>query len=596
MTDEPVAPSEAIVESAAKPDALDRAPPSRGVTVTASGSLPTAIGWQDQVIGASLAALYVAWLLGTARSLGFARDEGFYFHAAQSYASWFDRVLEQGTEAFRQAAVDGPWSNNHEHPSLMKSLFAISWMLFHRKWHVFADASTAFRFPGMLMSGMSLWVTYLFGARIFSRPAGVIAAVLLALMPHYFYNAHLACFDAPVVAMWILCVYVYWRSSERGTLGWALLAGVVYGLTLETKHNAWILPAVFLPHVIFVEVRAALGGRKPAARVPWNVIAMATIGPAVFVALWPWMWFDTVARVREYANFHLHHEYYNIEFLGRNVFGPPAPKLYAPLLIAATVPTVTLLLFAVGGIDRIAVNVGRLRAFFSGLKSRAESAALGPDGPTDLLLGLAFAAPLAVFFLPATPIFGGTKHWMPAYPLLALFAGRGFDLALAACQRVLASKPEWSKTGPAVAPWVMGVAAIAGPLAVTHHSHPFGLSAYVPLVGGTAGGADLGLNRQFWGFTTESVGPWLAANAPPNASVFIHDTSWPAWERMVAEKRVPPGLRGVGAPSEALFSLVHHELHMNEVDYSIWIAYGTLAPAFILRHDGVPIVSVYRRK
>ena len=44
-----------------------------------------------------------------------------------------------------------------------------------------------------------------------------------------------------------------------------------------------------------------------------------------------------------------------------------------------------------------------------------------------------------------------------------------------------------------------------------------------------------------------------------------------------------------------MYSLVQHELHMNEVDYSIWVADGTDAPAYIVEHDGVPIVSVYKR-
>lgn len=596
--------------SASTPDVPEDALPRPQVAVTAPvirtparglpwWQLTSTIDWHDHVIGALLAAVYVAWLISTARGLGFARDEGFYFHAASSYAGWFERVMEHGKEALEQQVVDGYWSNNHEHPSLMKSLFGFSWMFLHKKWHVFADASTAFRFPGMVMSGIALWVTYLFGARALSRGAGLVAAVLLGLMPHLFYNAHLAAFDLPVVAMWILCVYVYWRSSERGTLGWAIAAGLVYGLTLETKHNAWILPAVFVPHAIFVIGRALLGGRKAASLIPWNLVSMGTIGPLVFVGLWPWMWFDTQARVREYVNFHVNHEYYNMEFLGRNYFGPPSPALYAPLLILATVPTVTLLLFAVGGGERIAVNTNRLRDFFTRKLARREIDDRGPDAATDLLLGLAFAAPLAVFFLPSTPIFGGTKHWMPAYPLLALFAGRGFDLARAALARVLESRAKLTPTTrerwARAAPWALGLAAIAGPLAITKHSHPFGLSAYVPLVGGTAGGADLGLNRQFWGFTTESLGPWLEKNAPRNASIFIHDTSWPAWERLVAEKRVRPDLRGVGSPSEAQISIVHHELHMNEVDYSIWIAYGTVAPTTILRHDGVPIVSVYTR-
>ena len=66
---------------------------------------------------------------------------------------------------------------------------------------------------------------------------------------------------------------------------------------------------------------------------------------------------------------------------------------------------------------------------------------------------------------------------------------------------------------------------LAAPLAVTAHSHPFGLSSYVPLVGGTAGGADLGLNRQFWGFTTESLEPYFEANAPRGATRLLprHD-------------------------------------------------------------------------
>ena len=119
----------------------------------------------------------------------------------------------------------------------------------------------------------------------------------------------------------------------------------------------------------------------------------------------------------------------------------------------------------------------------------------------------------------------------------------------------------------------------------------------MPLVGGTAGGATLGLNRQFWGYTTQNAAAeYLNPKAPRGASVFIHDTTWDAWSRMQQEGRVRRDLR---APrwrrSDAQIALVQHELHMNEVDYSIWTAFGTVAPAYIVEHDGVPIVSVYRR-
>ncbi len=73
------------------------------------------------------------------------------------------------------------------------------------------------------------------------------------------------------------------------------------------------------------------------------------------------------------------------------------------------------------------------------------------------------------------------------------------------------------------------------------------------------------------------------------------DTAWPSWQRMVDEKRVPSWLRGVGSPAEAEISIVHHEQHINEVDYNIWTEYGSTAPEYVLTHDGVPIISVYRR-
>lgn len=557
----------------------------------------------DPWIGLGIALVYLAWLLSTARSLGFSRDEGFYFSAAYEYKRWFLLLFESPSRALQRPAIDAIWATNHEHPSLMKSLFALSHLFFHDRFKLFQDPSTAFRFPTMLTMGLALWVTYMFAARAYGRRAGVVAALALGLMPRVFYHAHLACFDVPIMAMWIACVYVYWRAEggggSKGGLGWALAAGVVYGLTLETKHNAWMLPAVFVPHALLVHGR---GISRHAARtgrisMPATLVAMAVVGPAVFVLLWPWLWNDTLPRIQEYVNFHVHHEYYNIEFLGRTYFGPPSPKAYMPVMIAATVPTVTLALFAVGAVDRVRASLVRAgRAIGGAVESKL--AALGDAERdrthADALLLLALAVPLAVFLLPRTPIFGGTKHWMTAYPALAILAGRGFDLCWRAIDSLLARTSLDDAKRHAAQALVVG-GAFLGPLAVTSHSHPFGLSAYVPAVGGTAGGADLGLNRQFWGFTTQSLAPYFAERAPKGATVYIMDTAWPSWLRMIDEKRIRPDLRGVGSPAEAQLSLVHHEQHINEVDYNIWTEYGSPAPDYVLTHDGVPIVSVYKR-
>jgi hypothetical protein len=565
----------------------------------AAVDLPETIGWRDHVIGALIGCAYVAWLLSTARSLGFARDEGFYFHAATTYARWFELLASSPHDALKRASVDAIWSENHEHPALMKSLFALSWMFLHQKAHVFADASTAFRFPGMVMMGLAQWVTYLFGARAYSRRAGAMAAVLLGLMPRVFYNAHLACFDVPIMAMWTWCMYLYWRSQTQGGIWWAILAGIAYGLTLETKEAAWYLLVPIVPHALFVQFRAVVG-KRGAARfaLPGALLGMVTLGPLVWYALWPWMWNDTLPRLQEWFAFHLNHVYYNMEFLHETYFSAPSPRGYMPVMILATVPTVTLVLFAVGLVGRGKVHYGRLRAWSRDAAEGAEASVVSLDrGEVDLLSLLVFGAALGPWLLPRTPIFGGTKHWFTAYPFLCLFAGYAFDRVATALRGALRDARGWAEGShnTILAQGALVACVVAAPLAETAHSHPFGLSSYVALVGGTAGGADLGLNRQFWGFTTQSLEPYFEAKAPRGASVYYQDTASSSWQQMIEEKRIRPDLRGAGSP-DADIAIVHLERHMLEVEYNEWSVFGTDIPDYVLTHDGVPIIDVFRRK
>jgi Dolichyl-phosphate-mannose-protein mannosyltransferase len=573
-------------------------------------ALPSKVGWRDHVIGAVLGSVYVGWLLATARSLGFSRDEGFYFRAAMTYWRWYDTLFTRPSDAFERRVIDSIWSENHEHPPLMKVLFGFSWKLFHEKWHVFSDASTAFRFPGMAMMGLAMWVTYLFGARAYSRRAGVIAALLLGLMPRVFYNAHLDCFDIPIVAMYAWSIYVYWRAQAEGGWRWAIGAGVVFGLALATKHNGWFIPVVVLPHALISTlgdpVRSLKTWRLPA------VVIMGVLGPLLWYALWPWMWHDLEPRIQEYFAFHLNHAYYNMEFLHVNYHGPPSPRLYMPVMILATVPAVTLALIGTGLVARARVHYERLAAWRAAKREDAKASAdakaakvsgesessAAHDPETDLLFVLAFGAALAPWLLPKTPIFGGTKHWMTAYPFLCLFAGYAFDRVCEAMKRTLGDLRAVQENPRLLlgAQAALVASVLAAPFAVTAHSHPFGLSSYVPLVGGTAGGADLGLNRQFWGFTTESLEPYFEAKAPRGATVYLNDTAWDSWARMIDEKRVRPDLRGVGSIGEADIAITHIELHMMEVEYKEWVVFGTDVPDYVLTYDGVPIIDVFRRK
>lgn len=557
--------------------------------------------WVDPLIAAALCVAFTAILLGSASDLGYARDEGFYFAAADRYAGWFKLLASDWRAAVDRRAVDAAWAVNHEHPALIKSLFALSSLVLHQKLGLFSMPGTSYRFPAMALSGIGVALVYLWGAQARGRAAGLVAAALFAALPRYFYHAHLACFDAPIVTVWALCAYCYWRSLRDGGRAWPLLCGLTFGLALNTKHNSWFLPIVCGAHAAAIQLRAWLA-KEPQPEARRRALAalgaMALLGPLVLYATWPWIWRDTLPRLREYALFHLEHEYYNMELFGVNYWKPPMPRSYAFVMTAATVPAITLALAGLGLFSAARARLGALLARLGWL--RAGGARPAPDhAATELLWFLGIAAIYAAWLSPKTPIFGGTKHWMTAYPFLALFAGSAFAgvarRARIAVPRLASRASSLRRIGRGpLAGVLLGLAVIAAPVAETWHAHPWALSAYTPLVGGAPGAATLGLNRTFWGYTTGAVVEYLNAEVPPRGSVYIHDTAWPAWEMLLKDGRLRKDIRGVGAVAGADFALYHHEKHMLGQAYQAWVAFGTTRPDHIAGLDGVPVLLVYR--
>jgi 4-amino-4-deoxy-L-arabinose transferase-like glycosyltransferase len=562
-----------------------------------TGPSDSRIGLRDHGLGLALCIGYVSVLLFTASAVGLSRDEGIYAQAAESYGAWLELLWHEPKAALEPGAIDQAFRFNREHPPLMKLLFGAG-HLAQERWQLFSTESAAFRFAGMLSAGLLIWLIYIFGARVFGRTAGLFAALAYALLPRPFYHAHLNAFDVPITLANTAVIYAYFRSltSRR----WGYGCGALFGLALLTKHNSWIVPGILAIHFVclaIVERRARkASGVQRISLVPHALIACFTIGPAVFFAGWPYLWHDTLHRVGWYVAFHFHHEYYNMEYFGVNYFWPPFPRSYAWVMTLFTVPLTTLLLGVLGLIRELAALAELLVTAFRAPAQSRGAAAEGGDSAwvaldprlTSLLLFGALLAPLAIITLPSTPIFGGTKHWFPAYPFLALFAGSMFS---GFCELVIERWPKLRVPGLSV---VTGAYLLAPSFVETAHSHPFGLSHYTVAAGGVPGAAELGMNRQFWGFTTRSLVPYLREVLPRGGSVYICDTIYSAWVMLVRDGFLPENIRATGDIAQADYALVHHEKHFAEIDHQIWTTYGTVQPAHVLTYDGVPIISVYR--
>ena len=532
-----------------------------------------------------LGTAYVLVLLATAKDLGYARDEGFYFQAAESYSHWFALLLDDPGAAIQRQAVERYWSLNHEHPALIKSLFALSYELFYNRMQLFERPGTSYRFVGMLFGGLALGMVYLWAAKITGRGAALVAALLFAGLPRLFFHAHLACFDVPVLGMWLLVTYAYWLALKSKGWGGAVVVALLYGLMLNTKHNAWIVPPLLTAHWI-VTVMVHRTWRRDATWwcPPRPLLALMVLGPMLLFASWPWLWFDTSARLSEWAEFHLRHVYYNMEFLGQTYWRPPMPRLYAPLMTLATVPLVTLVASAIGLWRVSVVALAYLTAAGASVSEEQRFDAM-------LLWVVCMVGSYAPWLSTDTPIFGGTKHWITAYPYVCLLAALGFDFV----RRQLTTVVGESRSKRSAVALTLGLAIVAGPLTITAHAHPFQLSDYTPIVGGAPGGATLGLNRTFWGYTTSAIAPSLNREAKRGARVYVHDTAMQSFLMMQRDGALRADLRPTLAISEADFAIYHHEPHMGRVEYQIWVDFGTTTPDALGTHDGVPVVWLYRR-
>ena len=542
------------------------------------------------LVALGFALLTVVLLARGHRDVGYVRDEGIYFDASRSYAAWVTTVAKDPSRATDRKLRDRHFAVNHEHPALMKTLAGLSALALAAP-PVEPGASTppprgmpegaAMRLPAQLLAGLGVALLFLVGHAWGGMGAGLVAAGWFILLPHVAFNAGLHAFDVPV-AVAGLGVALAFRAALRSR-AWGLWVGPILGLAIAVKHNALFLGPLLALHYY----ACLLWGRfrhghaiTRAQWVPLPLVSMAVVAPLVAWALWPWIWSDTLPRLIEYFEFHRSHNWYNMEFLGRNYNQPPMPIAYPAVMTWATVPTVLLLLAALG--------LGL--AARSELRAPAGRPTTAPrfDAPLPLgwsrldavWLGVLGLFPIALISLPSTPIFGGTKHWLTAYPFLALAAAVAWrELWHAAA---LGHRARW------LAP--VGLALCLGPAAIaTIDGHPYSLSQYAPLVGGPRGAADLGLNRGFWGHAVHELWPTLRQAPGP---IYLHDMHELARKQYEREGRWPAQLQP--APiRRARAGLLFHELHMTTDEVALWEQLGTTAPAQVLSLDDVPLTSLY---
>lgn len=606
------------------------------MTHPVSPAVPDAGLRLDRRLALALFALGFFALLLTEQPVGFVRDESVYFYAGERQARWFQLLVKNPSSALTDDAIVGAFDFNHEHPALMKSLYGLSFLLFHEALGVLRPAA-AFRVPAFAMAALMLPLIFALSRRLFGRAASVFAAVSFFLVPRHFFNAHLSCFDVPIATMWVLVVSCFWHALERPR--WWLVTGLAFGGALATKHNAFFLPFVLIPFslyrgwvssaahpkarhlflgitgtfvfaaALFGVLALALGPERFQAvftlmspqvtvylaalaaggallyrlsrtheatfRAVAPLYAMATLGPAIFYLHWPYLWHHPVDRTAWYLAFHATHVHYAWFYLGELLRGPPFPLSYVVVKTALTVPTALFLPMVLG---LVWVGVRAVRREVTQL---------------EVLVAVNSLASIALISHPQVPHFGGVKHWLPSMAFLAVLAAGSVERGAQGLSQWLAARLPWATPGR-----IFGALAVlvgTSGLIATARIYEFGTSAYSELAGGLPGAASLGMQRQFWANNLTGVLPWLNANARPGDRVYLHENHGGQIADYQRNGMLRRDLRFVQSPFEADLVAYQYHQEFREAEANTWQAFGTSQPVYGLYLDETPQIIVYRR-
>lgn len=196
------------------------APPGQGRRPLASrGGVPALLraGWPVALL---VALAGVARFAGLGR-VGFNSDEAVYAGTAASIAG--DDALRPFFPIFRA------------HPVLFQFLVALV------EQGTGTGSDWAPRAVAAVVGVAAVLVTYALAARLYGRVAGIVAGLLLAVMPYHVVVSRQVLLDGAMTLFATVTLYCVVRYSESARVRWMLAAGAAMGLTFLSKETGLVL-------------------------------------------------------------------------------------------------------------------------------------------------------------------------------------------------------------------------------------------------------------------------------------------------------------------------------------------------------------------
>jgi len=498
----------------------------------------------------------------TVGRIGISWDEPNYFGSSYLYLSWFGNIFENPSEWW--SSIDRFWEQSHEAPPFFK-LWALPFaglgVLFFGTENLEA-VGDFYRMASYALFLISIHVAFRFVRDEFGSAAAWGTAVSMPLIPVLFGFARLGQLDGAAAAMYVISAVLLFRLMRGGGKRRILWTGLVVGMAFATKLTVFpVVLAAVLWAAVFRRERGVFA----------RLFASFGVGAVAFFGIWPWLWREPIPRTLDFLTWTsgLQNErltYYLGEWWAGAPFHYPLAALivFVPLVVAAA---------GVFGAARLLKKVGN-------------------SAPAWLLINLALV--LAVAGSGLTPVYGGPRQFLAAFPLWAMCAGIGFAWVLA---RLRMSR---FRINLAAALAVYAALALPGIIWTgTENS----LEYYGEAVGLAPGANALGFETTYLANTYESAVEWVNENAPENSTVYVQAGTYPVAESYSRTGGMRDDLRPAYLAPIAVETFTSDE-EPREDSYFLFLprqsiytdqmlALEGMEPLFEDEKGGVPLVKVY---
>lgn len=526
----------------------------------------------------------VVSLTATEKDIGLTWDESEYIVAGYVYANWFPLLISEPGKAFSSETIEQSWNFNHFHPPVSKVVSG----LVSKAARPMLSGTPAARLGNILLNSLLVAFLFMLVSSQMGILTGLAAALFMQTLPRYFFHAHLSTLDVPVASLMVVTLTLFWLWRHNRGIGYDIGLGALFGIAVGAKINAaFILPALAL--WVLICYRERYMGRR--------LVLMGAVGMATWFAIWPWLYYDTVARVAEFIGL-MTVDHPNIGQWYLGAFHKPPPWHFPWVMLAAVVPLVPLLL-AIGGIVSTLVS--------------PEKCAFG------LFLLINCLVPLCILSLGLTVVYDNERLFIPAFPFLMAFAGIGLvGLIRFAHQKIspFLSNSAATRLKPALAAIIVAIAFVPH-LTAAASLYPHLLSYYSGAIGGLAGATRLGFETTYWGETYQHAIPYLNEHAKPGDTVWIEDWSQQIYfayqffgelrddVRLAMSYEVPSHF----APQQAstvvrdyrqadFVVFQHRQTQFSEqgMEHPLRKWLQEQEPAMTIERDGVTLLAIYRNK